>query len=169
MPKFAKLWFRPGRGIWYVTLDGKQINLGSDQAIAFQESARLVAKPQSREVRPDAWASVVDSFLEWVQRQRSPDTYEWYRYRLERFVRKSPDTRAADVRPYHAQEWADGYPVSATTRRNYLRSVKRCLAWASLQGYLDKNPVAGLEIPASVNSDRSLPIPCPTASVPSGQ
>lgn len=131
MPKFAKPWFRPGRGIWYVTLGGKQINLGSDRAIAFQEYAKLVAEPKSREVRSDSLASIVDSFLEWVLRQRSPDTYEWYRYRLERFVRKYPDMRAADVRPYHAQEWADGYPVSATTRRNYLRSVKRCLRFAT--------------------------------------
>ncbi len=147
MPKFAKPWFRPQRGVWYVTLDGKQINLGADRTSAFQEYARLIAEPRSREVRSGSLATVVDAFLEWVHRQRSPDTYEWYRYRLERFVRKYPDHLAADVRPFHVQEWVDGYPIATTTRRNYLRSVKRCLAWASLQGHLDKNPVAGLEIP----------------------
>ena len=30
-----------------------------------------------------------------------------------------------------------------------MRSVKRCLAWATKQGYLDKNPVDGLEIPSA--------------------
>ena len=97
MPKFAKPWFRPQRGVWYVTRDGKQINLGADRASAFQEYARLIAEPRSREVRSGSLASVVDAFLEWVQRQRSPDTYEWYRYRLERFVRKHPDLQAADA------------------------------------------------------------------------
>ena len=148
MPKYAKPWFRPERGVWYVTLGGKQINLGSNRAAAFQEYARLISEPQPREVRSGSLAAIVDSFLEWVQRQRSPDTYEWYRYRLERFVRRFPDLRAADVRPYQVQEWADGYEVSTTTRRNYLRTVKRCFSWATLQGHLDKNPVAGLELPA---------------------
>ena len=95
MPKFAKPWFRPERGVWYVTLGGKQLNLGSDRTAAFQEYARLISEPRPQEVRSGSLAAIVDSFLEWVQRQRSPDTYEWYRYRLERFVRRFPDLRAA--------------------------------------------------------------------------
>jgi len=42
----------------------------------------------------------------------------------------------------------DEYQFSRTSRRNYLRSVKRCLKWAVKQGYLDRNPVADLEVPA---------------------
>ena len=51
MPKFAKPWFRPQRGVWYVTLDGKQINLGSDRKVAFEEYARLIAVPKDSPLR----------------------------------------------------------------------------------------------------------------------
>ena len=62
MPKFAKPWFRPGRGVWYVTLNGKQVNLGSDRSKAFQEYARLIGEPRTREVRSGSLSSIVDAF-----------------------------------------------------------------------------------------------------------
>ena len=37
--------------------------------------------------------------------------------------------------------------VSSGTKRNYCRSVKRCLRWAKQQGYIDRNPVADMEMP----------------------
>jgi integrase/recombinase XerD len=55
-------------------------------------------------------------------------------------VRAFPDLRAAEVRPFHVETWVSEYRVSQTSRRNYLRSVKRCLNWAVKQGYLDRNP-----------------------------
>jgi hypothetical protein len=73
----------------------------------------------------DLLASVVDAFLEWVQRPRSPGTYEWYRYRLERLVRKHPDLSAADVRPLHVQEWADGFNVTPLSQV-VITSCSRC-------------------------------------------
>lgn len=148
MKKFPKPWYRPARGIWYVTLDGHQHNLGPDKDEAFAAYKQLLAKPKQREIRSDSLAAVIDAFLEWVQRQRSADTYVWYQYRLQRFLLKHPHLRACDVRPFHVQEWVDGYLLSVTSRRNYMRTVKRCLAWATKQGYLEKNPIAGLEIPA---------------------
>ena len=37
--------------------------------------------------------------------------------------------------------------VSSGTRRNYCRSIKRCLRWAKQQGYIDSNPIADMEMP----------------------
>jgi integrase len=37
--------------------------------------------------------------------------------------------------------------VSNGTKRNYGRSIKRCLRWAKQQGYIDINPIADLELP----------------------
>ena len=36
MAHFPKPFFRPARALWYVQIDGKQINLGSDKAAAFK-------------------------------------------------------------------------------------------------------------------------------------
>ncbi len=44
MSKFAGPQFRPPRGVWYVTVNGKQINLGPDRVNAFAEYARLIPR-----------------------------------------------------------------------------------------------------------------------------
>src|SRR5690606_16465149 len=54
---------------------------------------------------------------------------------------------------FHAQQWVDSYDLSQTSRRNYLRSVKRCLAWAMKQGYLPQNPIQFLEVPTAEPKD----------------
>ena len=156
MSRQSKPWLRKGRG-WYVQHHGRQIFLGKDKAEARARWHDLMRAPKSAPaIRSDSLAAVIDSFLEWVSRHRAPDTYGWYQYRLQRFLRKYPALRAADVRPFHVQEWVDGYKLSVTSRRNYLRTVKRCLAWATKQGYLEKNPVAGLEIPAAERKEVNL-------------
>jgi integrase len=146
--KFPKPWHRKGRG-WFVTFDGRQIKLGTKRAEAFDRYRQLIAEPKKRAVPSDSLLAIIDVFLEWVQRHRSGETYEWYRYRLQRFSEKYPDLRAGDLRPYHVETWADAYDQSVTSRRNYLRSVKRCMKWAKKQGYTESNPIADLEVPAA--------------------
>ena len=76
MKKFPKPWFRPSRNTWYVTLNGSQINLGSDKDVAFARYRELLAKPQPVRATSDLMAAVCDAFLEWTQKHRSADTYE---------------------------------------------------------------------------------------------
>ena len=148
MARRPKPWFREARGAWFVTVGGVQNNLGPDKKLAFERFYELMRQPQERKVDPRSLITIVNAFLHWVRTHRSPDTFEWYRYRLQRFVEKHPDLRVGDMKPFHAQKWVDSYPdLSVTSRRNYLRSIKRCLAWAVKQGYLDKNPISALEVP----------------------
>lgn len=152
MTKFPKPWYRPLRGVWYVTLNGKQHNLGPDRDKAFEQYAKLLASPKQQQqvvASGSLVVAIIDEFLHWVQRNRSAGTYGWFQYRLERFAKKYPDMLAAELRPHHVQKWVDGYTFSKTSRRNYLRSVKRCMAWAVTQGYLDRSPIAQLEVPAA--------------------
>jgi integrase len=88
-----------------------------------------------------------------VQRHRSSGSYEGYRYRLQRFAEHYPDLSPAHLRPHHVEKWADQYDIKQTTRRNYLRAVKRCLKWAKSQGYIDTNPIENLEVPAAENKE----------------
>ena len=46
MPHFPKPFFRPSRGLWYVQIRGKQINLGPDQDAAFQRYHDLMRQPK---------------------------------------------------------------------------------------------------------------------------
>ena len=68
-------------------------------------------------------------------------------------MRKHPDLRATDLRPFHVETWVDEYDFSVTSRRNYLRSVKRCLKWAVKQGYIDTSPLAHMEVPAAEHKE----------------
>ena len=94
-------------------------------------------------------AMICDHFLEWVHRNRSPDTYEWYRYRLQRFVDQHRNLAADDLRPFHIERWVDSYELSVKSRRNYFRSIKRCMKWAVKQGYVATNPIDLLEVPSA--------------------
>lgn len=151
-----KPFYRKSRNRWYVQLEGKQINLGADRDAAFAEYYRVMADAQSSEpVKPleqpdgDLQVAVLcDYFLEWVIQNRSPETYEWYRYRLQRFLDQYPSMTVSELKPYHVEQWVAAYKLSQTSRRNYFRAVKRCFIWALRQGYVQKNPVAALEVPA---------------------
>jgi integrase len=149
MKKFPKPWFRPTRGLWYVTIDGHQHNLGPNRDEAFRRYHEMMARPERRRVAANSLLAVIDAFLEWSQKHRSAATYEWYRSRLEMFVRSIPaDLRADELRPLHVQQWIDGcHGVSSGTRRNYCRSIQRALHWAEQQGYIDRSPIAHMEKP----------------------
>lgn len=150
MARHARPWFRKARGAWFVTIDGVQHNLGAQKKEAFERFHQLMGQPRQRVVSSQALVAVVDAFLDWVQRNRAADTFEWYRYRLQRFCCRFPDLRTTDLKPFHVQQWVDSYPgLGRTSRRNYLRSVKRCCKWAVQQGYLSGNPVEHLEVPTA--------------------
>lgn len=150
MPKFAKPWFRPARGVWYVTLDGKQVNLGPDRTAAFEEYARLIAAPKEvRRAPAHSLPAVVDAFLEWIKPRRAPDTYEWYRYRLERLARRYPTLPASQLTCAMVEDWVDEYQLSVTSRRNYYRCAKKSMKWARSRGLVKRNRIRDLEVPAA--------------------
>jgi integrase len=148
MARTPKPWFWKARNGWYVTIDGIRHFLSDTKAEASARFHELMSRPQRRSVRFDSLAAIIDLFLEWCQKNRAPDTYEWYRYRLERFVRTYPTLRTHEIRPYHVQEWIDSMvELSTGSHRNYVRSIKRAMRWAKRQGYIDNNPIAELEEP----------------------
>lgn len=159
MSHFPKPFFRPSRGLWYIQIDGRQHNLGAcseEQATERAVELKRQLKTQQKTVDSASLIAIIDAFLEWVQKNRAARTYEWFQYRLQRFVDKHPDMQSADLKPFHVTKWADSYTLSITSRRNYLRSVKRCLAWAVKQGYLEKSPVADLEVPAAERREKPV-------------
>ena len=102
---FPKPFFKKARKRWYVEINRRQINLGSDRDEAFRRYHELMALPHEHEVSAESLAALVDTFLDWVKRNRAPDTFEWYQYRLERLVRMYPDKRAIDLKAMHVDRW----------------------------------------------------------------
>ena len=91
MAHFPKPFYKKSRVCWYVEIDRKQIKLGPDQAEAFRLYHELMAAPRVQLQQPLTSASavaIIDSYLDWVHKHRAPHTYEWYRYRLQRFAER---------------------------------------------------------------------------------
>lgn len=157
MAHFPKPFFKKRRGLWYVEINRKQINLGPNREAAFAQYHQLMAQPRATPVSSESVILIIDSFLDWVKRNRAPDTYEWYRHRLQRFASKYPDLTVSELRPFHVERWVDQYDVAVTTRHNYFRSVKTCLKWAVKQGYISASPIAGMEVPSPERREVYIP------------
>lgn len=104
MPHFPKPFFEKARSLWYVEINRNQINLGPDEVEAFRQYRQLMGKPREQAVSPESLVAIIDTFLEWSQKIRSPDTYEWYHCRLQRFVNKLSDMQVSALRPFHVEQ-----------------------------------------------------------------
>jgi integrase len=148
VPNFPKPWFRKNRG-WFVTLGGKQVPLGSEKEHAHKKYHALMAAGPAVQPRPaaDSLLHVIERFLEWTSEHRAPETYEWYRWRLQLFTEAIDKRLTVDqLRHYHIDEWLKKRPEwSPGTKHGMARSVMRALSWAKKKGYIQQNPVADYE------------------------
>ncbi len=69
--KFAKPWYRADRSAWFVTVDGKQTNLGPDKDEAFRRYHAMMLQPRPKPVVSGSVAAIVDAFLDWCEKHRS--------------------------------------------------------------------------------------------------
>jgi integrase len=159
MKKFPKPWYRPSRGVWFVTLDGKQHNLGPDEDEAFEQYKALLAKPQKRVVPSETVAVFVDRYLEWCKKNRAEETYRWYFDLLQAFILTiDPVLTVGEFKPFHVQTWVDSREDwSNGSRRNAIAAVKRVFRWAEEKGYIERSPIAHLKKPACGKKETIVP------------
>jgi integrase len=155
MSHFPKPFFRSARNAWFVQIDDRQIKLAADKDEAFTRYHELMAQPAAAPAIPQADAKplvvvVVDSFLDWCQQNRAPDTYVWYKERLTSFCKTiDPGMTVADLKPFHVQTWVDSQKALAPgSRRNLITAVKRSMKWAEELGYIDRSPLRYMKKPA---------------------
>jgi len=152
---FPKPFFRTARNTWFVQIGDRQIKLAADKDEAFTRYHELMAKPSLPEVtQAEAQKLVVvivDEFLDWCNKHRAPDTYIWYKDRLNSFVATiDPSLTVDQLKPHHVQKWVDNYgvPLKSGSRRNLIASIKRAMKWAEEQGYIDRSPLTHMKKPA---------------------
>ena len=149
MARRPKPWFRKSRKSWFVTIEGVQHNLGPNKRQAYERFHELMRRPAKQTSAPTSFASIADAFLDWTLRNGAPDTFEWYRERLQPFVQQHPDLTVTDLKPFHVEKWATQSGRSINTFRNKMRAVKRSLRWAKAQGYIDEDPLESMVIPSA--------------------
>ncbi|HOW74025.1 MAG TPA: site-specific integrase [Phycisphaerae bacterium] len=151
MARFPKPFFRTARLAWFVQVGSRQIRLAEGRDEAFRRYHEFMAAPQEPPPvsKSELVAVVVDAFLDFVQQHRSPETYRWYKDRLELFCNAIPASLTVDqLRPFHLQKWIDSHPDRSNgTKRNYCRSIQRAMRWAEEQGYIERSPLAHFKKP----------------------
>jgi len=149
MPHFPKPFFRSSRGLWYVQIQGTQINLGPDREGAFRRYHELMGKPKAQPVADDAVVVILDAFLDWTQKNRAKASFDWYKERLTTFARSLPDgLTVVGLRPFHVQQFLDAKTKwSSGSKRGAVIAIKRAFNWAEKLGYIECNPLRHVERP----------------------
>jgi integrase len=154
MKKFPKPWYRGSRGVWYVTLDGVQHNLGSDKATAFEQYKKLLANPETPQEGGTLFEDIAVEFITWCKPRRSPETVKLYKERIESFLEHAGNITIEALTPLHLDQWVDSHPNWADgTKRNSMAPVQRCLNWAVKKGKIKFSPIALIDKPSAGQRD----------------
>lgn len=159
--------FRPKKNRWYVQLDGKQVNLGPDEATARVRWHQIMsgAAPAAHQAAPAPTTAplvygVIDLFVGWSKIHRPGRTAEWYRAHLESFLDSLPDRWTLTVeglKPFHVVNWADAHPRwGPNHRRGAITAVQRAFTWAEKIGHIAKSPVRGVDKPPPKRREQVL-------------
>ncbi len=155
-------WWWAARGQWFVTVRGKQIPLGTDEAEARHQWHILEAQAQSHKAGDDNPFSVIaEEFLDWIHRNKKPKTYKTYRIHLEAFSKVHGTVKVRDLKPLHVDAVLKEHPEwGKSTVRGFMVCISTALNWAVKQGLTTRNPLhRRLDIPAQPSRGREANLP----------
>ncbi len=178
-----KPFYRPKKNRWYVQLDGKHINLGSDEKQALARYHEIMAqrantnsttKPSSNPSDHPFLISIYDQYLDWLSKRvdegsKQQRTFVWYQTYIQSFIRfENEHTTISDltvdqIQPIHVYQWIDSNPTWVSGKRGAMIAVQRPLTWAAKAGLLksinSQNPLTNLEKPQQGRRDQLVTEP----------
>src|SRR5437764_1010816 len=89
MPRQPKPWYRSRDDAWYVQVNKKQVFLAHGKASkqqAYDAYHLLMTKEGKAPAHDLRVADLCLLFKEWVQENRAPSTWQWYRGHLQSFL-----------------------------------------------------------------------------------
>lgn len=155
MARTPKPWYRKSKKAWYVFRNGKQVRLGKTKTEATQRFYELMAE-KPVEIARGSVAELCEQYMDWLEKNRASRTYDWYKERVERFLKVEPTIRVSEITPHHIQRWLDKQDWSDGYKRGVVTALKRIFNWGVKQGLLASNPIQGLEKPPE--SHRETPV-----------
>jgi site-specific recombinase XerD len=155
MAKIAKPRWRADKNAWYGQVGGVRHTLAHGKKNlpdARKKLAELLREVGQAVEAPSLMVGeIAELRLTWLKANRGARTLRDSKWYLRLFVERSlPYGRmqAADVRPFHVQEWLGHHPAwGDQTRYHAITVVKSTFNWAVKQGYLKQSPIATLERP----------------------
>ncbi len=163
--KVIDIWWYESRECWCAdipTPNGrKRLYLGKDEQKARAEFHKELSKyyESAGEEKKDAlrntpfFISLSLQFLEWNKSNRSPATYDMYKYGLKRIIdwfseEQLEKLRADDITPTIIEKVKNELITqgkSAETINKTIRSAKRLYQWAMKQNLIENSPIQGVE------------------------
>lgn len=141
-------YWRKSHRCWYLNHNGKQIRLSPDKALAYALWHEKMSQPEEANLEGFRFSEIVYKFLENLQQNRSQGTVKWYQERLAVFLGAFGSETVASIKPFDALSAVNRHKDwSANTRRNSLRAIKRVYQWSHINGIIDSNVMANLEMP----------------------
>lgn len=141
---------------YYVDIDRKSHRLDPDKATAEAMVHKLMAQRRPQQASPlKTVADLTEQFLRWVERERSPETFVWYRRHCQSFIDHiGKSLKIEALIPKHVDDWLESLTKSGpTTKNGAVRAACRVFNWGQKQGILLHNAIAGMERPAAKRRD----------------
>jgi integrase len=148
-------WLRKSTGTYYVTIDGKQINLGKDKRKAHEEFRRIMntrGRGESQSLKISV-RELADLWTANCKRSLSHETYKTYKHVIESFCEKAGGLPMRNLRPFHVTNWIADNEWAQSTVHLRISVVKAMTAWGEEQGYLDSDPITKLKRPEITRRD----------------
>jgi site-specific recombinase XerD len=110
------------------------VRLGPDKPDAFRKYHELMASDAPRVDMSETVVSLLNAYLNWCEKNRSEQTYTWYRHILSSFARSIGTRLRIDaIKPMHVTRWIENPEWNDTTRSHAVRAIKRVFNWAIKQ------------------------------------
>ncbi|MEM8945763.1 MAG: tyrosine-type recombinase/integrase [Planctomycetota bacterium] len=143
-PREPKPFFRKSKNAWYLQIGKRQISLGKDKKQAWARYHELMAEKRSTEDETVTIETLLEHYLDWVQKNRSAGTYGRLTHRLSHFARYiGRSKRAASITGADLSAWVETeHSWNSTTKNDGIGAVVRAYNWAVGKRYLSRNYVA---------------------------
>jgi integrase len=140
------------RNRWCATINGKRVPLDADpddEKAAWKEwHERMAARDRPARRSEDLPVrSVLTLHDDFVKDNRAAHTYDWYVRHSKSFCKAHGHLTVGEFRPHHIDSWVGSHEWAASTRRGAISAIKIAFAWAKKRGYIESNPIEGIERP----------------------
>lgn len=152
-PKKREPFWRKDRACYYVQHGTRHVRLSPDKDEAWRLWHEFMARPPEAREGPPREATqaveVLDLFLGWCKKHRSPKTFDWYRHLLQLLAAALPaGLEATALKPYHLSAVLDGQEWSNNTKHDFVSACQRAFNWAEEEGRIGRSPIAKMKKPA---------------------
>jgi len=159
--KIPEPWYRKANQTWYVTVNGRQVNLGKDKQAANAEYKRIVRERGLNVSTDDCTLhELISAYWAWYKEEREPITVETRRHLaqgLKDFT--TPTKRATDVTPHIIRTFIrkKTKSVSPSTKAKNIAFFKAMFNWGRKEKLISVDPIAAMDKPAEVVREEYLP------------